>query len=242
MALRLLDLNANSLLAALPSAAKQALLPALERVELEVGRRLSLPNRAIRTAYFPGNGMISLVQTYSDGTTVEVGLIGNEGCWGTSLVLGAASLPMEAMVQGDGWAFAISADALLEIVAAHPEIRATLLHYAQFLHVQATFSAACNGRHKVNRRLARWLLEAADRMTGPKLVLSHEFISFMLGVRRAGVTEALKALKDHGLISTGRGHIEIHDRAKVEDGACECYRLVKNEYQKIFRRRPQRVT
>jgi len=229
------DTLSNHLLSLLDKKALQALESSSERVELKIGERLSQSNKTISHAYFPVEGMISLVQTFADGATVEVGLVGKEGFWGTPLVLGVTTSPIEAMVQAEGWALRVPAATLKLACDAHESLRGLFLRYAAFLHVQAAITAACNGRHKVAHRLARWLLEADDRVAKDELPLSHEFLSFMLGVRRAGVTDALKILNDKGLIQTGRNRIKIRDRPAIESAACECYALVKSEYRRLFR-------
>jgi CRP-like cAMP-binding protein len=226
--------NTNQLLAGLKPAELAVLQPYFERVDLRLGERLSVAGKAIRYAYFPVSGMISIIHTYKDGSTMEVGLIGREGFWGTSLVLDVRSSPFEAMVQGDGQALRIATKDLLSVVDAHPELRSQLLRYAHFLQVQVSITAACNGSHKVPTRLARWLLEAHDRMGDRDIQLSHELLSYMLGVRRAGVTDALSLLSAKGFVVPGRGRISIRNRKGVEGAACECYRITKAEYRHIF--------
>lgn len=195
---------------------------------------LTQAGKLIRHVYFPLSGMISLVQTFSDGTTTEVGLIGREGFWGSPLILGAKTSPAEAMVQGAGEAVRIPTAAFLAAVEANHDLSARLLQYAQVLHVQVSLTAACNGRHKVRQRLARWLLEAQDRLGGSEVPLSHEFLSFMLGIRRAGVTAALSGLRTRGIITTNRGIVGIRNRKAVEAEACECYRIVKSETGRLL--------
>ena len=228
------DISRNLLLASLGAGALNALRPHVEFVDMRLGVALTPADKLIRYAYFPLSGMISLVQTFKDGTTAEVGLIGQEGFWGVPLVLGARTSPVEAMVQGVGSAVRFPARAFLLAVESNTELRARLLQYAQVLHVQVALTAACNGRHKVRQRLARWLLEAQDRLGGTEVPLSHEFLSFMLCVRRAGVTAALSALRQRGVISTNRGHIGIGNRKALETEACECYRIVKAESGRLL--------
>jgi CRP-like cAMP-binding protein len=227
-------LQTNELLASLAPSALAVLKPHLERVELRLGQKLSIAGRVVRYAYFPISGMISLVQAYGDGSTIEVGLIGQEGFYGTSLVLGARSSPVEAMVQGQGAAWRVAAKALIDATDANTELRNQFLRYAHCLHVQVAVSGACNGTHRVPQRLARWLLEAQNRLREEDVPLSHEFISYMLGIRRAGVTSAMAVLKTRGLISTGRGSFRILRRKEMETEACECYRIVESEYRRVF--------
>jgi CRP-like cAMP-binding protein len=234
MAIPAVDLSLNHLLASLEPAALSALQPYQEVVDLRLSESLTQAGKPIRHVYFPLSGMISLVQSFEDGTTAEVGLIGREGFSGSPLMLGARSSPAEAMVQGAGTAVRIPASAFLAAVDTNAALRTRLLQYVQMLHVQVALTAACNGRHKVRQRLARWLLEAQDRLGGTQVPLSHEFLSYMLGVRRAGVTTVLSSLRSRGIISTNRGHIGIRSRKSVEAEACECYRIVKAEAGRLL--------
>ncbi len=234
MAIPSADLARNHLLATLSATALAPLRPHCEIVDMCLSESLTQAGKPIRHVYFPVSGMISLVQTFSDGTTTEVGLIGREGFWGSPLILGAKTSPAEAMVQGAGEAVRIPTGAFLAAAEANPDLRARLLQYAQVLHVQVSLTAACNGRHKVRQRLARWLLEAQDRLGGSEVPLSHEFLSFMLGIRRAGVTAALSGLRTRGIITTNRGLIGIRNRRAVEAEACECYRIVKTETGRLL--------
>jgi len=224
----------NRILSLLEQAAPGAMRPYLDLVLLPPGQTLSLPNKPIRHAYFPIEGMISLVQTFSDGDTVEVGLIGAEGFWGAPLILGVRSTPLEAMVQAACLAYRIAAKDLQNAITNAPVLGTFLLRYTEFLHIQSAVIAACNARHPVARRLARWLLEARDQIGKDKLPLSHEFLSYMLGVRRAGVTDALTALSRRNLVRTGRGSVELYDRPALEEACCECYRLLQGQYRRLF--------
>lgn len=183
---------------------------------------------------FPVEGMLSLVQPLSDGTITEVGLIGREGFSGVPLVLGTDSSPIETMVQSPGTGLAIAADAFCDVLNKNPVMRKVLLLYTQALQTQIGQTATCNARHKSKQRLARWLLETSDRMGGRDVNLTHEFISLMLGVRRAGVTDELSKLQTQGLLELGRNHIVIRDRKGLETVACECYRVVKAEYARLL--------
>lgn len=178
--------------------------------------------------------MLSLVQPLADGTITEVGIIGCEGFFGVPLLLGTDSTPLEAMVQSPGAGLSLRTDEFREAVNKNPTFRKILLLYAQALQVQVGQTATCNGRHKAKQRLARWLLEASDRMGGREVNLTHEFISLMLGVRRAGVTDELSKLQSHGLLKLGRNNIVIRDRKGVEAVACECYRVVKAEFERLL--------
>jgi len=150
------------------------------------------------------------------------------------LLLGAPASPIEALVQGAGTAIMMSAAAFTKMAGENPLLRRRLLLYAQSLLVQVTQTAVCNARHKVPQRLARWLLETHDRVRKPELSLSHEFLGYMLGVRRAGISEALKQFALQGLVTTGGGKVVIRDRKGVEQVACECYRTVQNETKRLM--------
>lgn len=224
----------NHLLTALPLKERTALFHRYERVDLELGHILAKAGRPMSSAYFPESGMISLVQTLEDGAAIEVGLVGSEGFLGVPLIHGTRSSQVEAMVQGAGVALRIPANALILEAARSDKLRALLLRYAQAMFAQVVQTAACNGRHALQQRLARWLLEAQDRIGGEKLPLSHELIGYMLGCRRSGVTIALGALKATGVLNTGRNDIRIVDRKGLERAACECYRTVQSEFRRLL--------
>jgi CRP-like cAMP-binding protein len=188
----------------------------------------------IEHVYFVQQGMVSLVQPLENGAMIEVGMIGNEGFVGVPVLLGAESSPLEAMVQIPGSALRMQASAFREEVTRRSTLLALLLRYVQALHIQVSLSAACNGRHTLPERLARWLLTARDRATSDELPLSHEFLSMMLGVRRAGVTVAVGTLKTAGLIRNSHGRVTIIDRQGLEAASCECYRTVRNEYERLL--------
>jgi CRP-like cAMP-binding protein len=224
---------ANRLLGALAPGDFDALSAQLEPVSLPSKQTLSNPGAPIEHVYFPLEGMVSLVQPLQ-GAMIEVGIIGNEGFVGVPILLGAATSPLEAMVQIPGSALRIEASAFREEAAWRTSLSGLLLRYAQALHVQVSLSAACNGRHPLPERLARWLLMAHDRAPSDELPLSHEFLSMMLGVRRAGVTVALGTLKAPGLIHNTHGRVTIIDRHGLEAASCECYRVLTSEYERLL--------
>jgi CRP-like cAMP-binding protein len=225
---------ANRLLRALSPDDLDPLRAHLETVPLPQKQTLSSPGTSIDHVYFPQEGMVSLVQPLEDGTTIEVGMIGNEGLVGTPILLGADSSPLEAMVQIPGSALRMPATAFREEVGRRTGLLGVLLRYVQALHVQVSLTAACNGRHTVPERLARWLLTAHDRSPNDQLPLSHEFLSQMLGVRRAGVTVALGTLKTAGLISNTHARVNILDRSGLEAASCDCYSTVRDEYARLL--------
>ncbi len=224
----------NRLLASLSQKDLAPLARHFEVVPLILREGLSKAGRAIPFAYFPERGMISLVQTLEDGATIEVGLVGREGFFGVPLILGSRSSPVEAMVQGEGSAIRIPAEILVAEVSRNERLRGLLLRYTQAHLSQVTQTAACNGRHGVRQRLARWLLEAQDRLGGDTVPISHEFLSFMLGCRRAGVSEGLAALKDSGIAPAGRGAIHVGSRKSLEAASCECYRTTRAEFRRLL--------
>jgi CRP-like cAMP-binding protein len=224
----------NRLLGALSPGDLDPLRAHLETVSLSQRQTLSTPGTPIDQVYFPQEGMVSLVQPLENGTTIEVGMIGNEGLVGTPVLLGADSSPLEAMVQIPGSALRMPATAFREEVGRRAGLLGVLLRYVQALHVQVSLTAACNGQHTVPERLARWLLTAHDRSPNDQLPLSHDFLSQMLGVRRAGVTVALGTLKVAGLISNSHARVHILDRPGLEAASCECYATVRNEYARLL--------
>ena len=228
------DAIENGALAGLPREDLAFLLPRLERVDLPIRAVLASPNVPISHAYFVQRGMISLVQPLQDGTMVEVGLIGREGFVGVPLVLGTKADAVEAMVQIAGTALRIPASGLQEAIRARPTLAAPLLRFAHALLVQIAQTAACNGRHNLEERLARWLLMAGDRARDGTFQLSHEFLSMMLGARRPGITVAMGVFRRAGLISNSHHHIAILDRPGLEAAACECYATVRDKYRQLL--------
>jgi CRP-like cAMP-binding protein len=224
----------NGLLAALPASEFKRLRSSLQHVELPVREIISASGSVITHAYFVEEGVVSIVQPMADGAAVEVGLIGREGMVGVPLLLGSRTSPTEANVQLKASALRITAKALREATQRNKTLNSLLLSFTHAFHIQVTQTAACNGRHDLQQRLARWLLAARDRSDSDRLPLSHEFLAMMLGRRRAGVTVALGAMKRTGLIKNHRGYIEIVDRRGLEKIACECYRLIRDEYRRML--------
>lgn len=185
--------------------------------------------------YFPETCMVSLILVLEDGASIEVGLIGREGLVGVLAGLGASAISGEAIVQMSGSALRLPTKILREEIGLNSAIRQMLLLYVQALFAQVSQTAACNARHALPQRLARWLLLARDCAETNELMLSHEFLSMMIGVRRSGVTVALNVLKRDNIIASGRGRIVILDQKRLEASACECYRTVRREYDRLFR-------
>ena len=218
----------NLILMALPREEYRRLLADLEFVSLTLGESLYKSGDLIEHVYFPGNAVVSLVTHMKDETTIEVGLIGRDGMVGIPVLLGDDIAFEEAIVQIAGDAMRMRSSVLKEALKRnHSPLLTELLLYTRTLMKQVTQTAACNRLHTVRERLSRWLLMCHDRLETDELLLTQEFISDMLGTRRAGVTSAAIGLQKEGLIRYSRGHINILDRGELEESACECYQAVK---------------
>ena len=225
--------SSNRLLAALSDSDRELLYPHLETVELAVKDDIELPNAPIENVYFPESGMISTVSGIEE-EQVEVGVIGREGVTGLPILLGADSSPNQAYVQIAGQARRIDVDHLRNAVGQSDSLRAMLLRYVQVFLIQTSQTAFANARFKIEERLGRWILMADDRNDAPLIPLTHEFLSLMLGVRRAGVTDALHALEGRGLVKTERGQIRILDRDGLIECANGCYGVPEREYRRLI--------
>jgi CRP-like cAMP-binding protein len=217
----------NQLLAKLPAEDFAYLVPHLRRVDLSVRTTVHGAGEPIAAVFFPERGYASMLAALDDGDSAEVGMIGSEGMIGLPLLYGTDRSLVEAMVQGGGSAFRLSADMFRRALEERPSLLPLLLRYAMAFNVQVTMTAACNGRHLVERRFARWLLMAHDRTDGNVFAMTHEFLSMMLGVRRAGVTVAAGALQKAGYVHCEKGQIQITDRAGLEAAARECHFIVR---------------
>lgn len=226
-------LNANRLLSYLTPDQQQQLLPELKPVSLVLGETLYLPNDSIGYVYFPTNSVVSLLATLENGETVETGLIGFEGMVGTSIALGVNISTSLALVQGNGEAFRLRAQALLPLVENGSQFKERLFKYIHALFTQTAQTAACNRVHPISERLARWLLLTHDRLKRDEFELTHELIARMLGTRRAGVSVAANTLRAEGLIDYSRGRVVMIDRRGLEAASCECYRVVKAEVERF---------
>jgi CRP-like cAMP-binding protein len=224
----------NRLLAALPPDDLARLQPRLEAVELPQRQVLHAPGQPIEAVYFPETGWISMLAYLESGDAAEVGLVGREGMAGLPVLLGADSSDLEAMVQCPGSALRMDAQAFREELDRIPALRTLLLRYALVHQEQVARTAACNGRHQINERLARWLLMAHDRAEGDDFPMTHEFLSMMLGVRRAGVTVAAGTLQKAGFIRYDKGRMEVTDRPGLESVSCECYGIVRRASDRLF--------
>jgi CRP-like cAMP-binding protein len=224
----------NRLLAALPPESLARLRPRLGMVELPLRQVLHQPEVPIETVYFPEAGWCSMLAYTEDGDAAEVGLIGFDGVVGLPVILGDEFDDLEAMVQCPGKAFSLSAAALRQAMADDAALRDLLLRYALVHHGQVARTAACNGRHQTEQRLARWLLMGHDRADGDEFPMTHEFLAMMLGLRRAGVTVAAGLLQRAHLIRYERGRIEVTDRPGLESAACECYGITRRASDRLF--------
>ena len=216
----------NRLLAALSLTLQERLADAFDPVELVYRQSLVLPERPLTSVTFPLVGCVSRVTLLADGAAVEAALIGNEGMVGLPLLLGVARDTAEMIVQGPGTGLRLGAAAFVAALAEEPALREVLGRYAVARVSQLGQTAACNARHPVEQRCARWLLELADRMQRIAFPLTHEFLAEMLGVRRASVSEAAAGLQRAGLIRYQRGQVRVLDRARLELAACECYQTL----------------
>lgn len=224
----------NLLLAALPAADRRRVLANCDTVELVVGETLTEPGDATRHAFFPINSFISLVAPIDRGAQLEVGLVGNEGMVGTSVILGVRVSPLRALVQGGGPAWRLHAAALTRELERSPALRRVLNGYLHVVLGQLAQTAACTRFHLVEARLARWLLMTRDRAHSNVFRITHVFIAYMLGVRRVGVTRAASALQRRGLIHYTRGSLEILDAPGLEAAACSCYVADKALYAGVL--------
>jgi CRP-like cAMP-binding protein len=225
----------NQLLAALPKKEYQRLLPDLEPVTLAFGDILCEPGDRLRHVYFPTDSIISLLSAVADRKHLEVGIVGRDGMAGLHVFLGVSTSRSRALVQGAGNAIRMKASQLRREVSNGGALNDLLLRYTHSLLTQVSQSAACNRFHLANARLARWLLMTHDRVKGDEFSLTQEFISNMLGIRREQVTLAAGALQKQKLISYSRGQIRILDRAGLEAVSCQCYAVIKKEYDNFLK-------
>jgi CRP-like cAMP-binding protein len=217
----------NRLLAALQPADFSPLKPHLKQIVLEQGTLLHEQEDPIEQAYFPRGGMISLLAIMGDGQAIETATIGREGTVGAMSGLGPARASSRAVVQVAGTAWVITTSQLQAAVRRSEHLRNVILQYKETLLAQVQQTAGCNALHKTEARLARWLLQTRDRIDSDRIPLTQEFLSQMLGVRRTTVTVVAGVLQKAGLIAYRRGHVEIIDRAGLEQAACECYGIIR---------------
>jgi len=224
----------NHLLAALPAADYARLLPDLELVRMPLGQALYESGGQLQHVYFPTTSIVSLLYVMADGASAEIAVVGNEGILGISLFMGGETTPSRAVVQSAGFGYRLKGQLLKdEFNRAGPALH-LLLRYTQALITQMAQTAVCNRHHSVEQQLCRWLLLSLDRLSTSQLNMTQELIANMLGVRREGVTEAAGKLQRAGLIRYTRGHIEVLDRQRLEQVVCECYGVVKKEFDRLL--------
>jgi CRP-like cAMP-binding protein len=228
---------ANRLLAALPDGDYQRLLPHLEAVPLPLGGTVYESGTRMRQVYFPTDGIVSLLYVMKNGASAEIAIVGNEGVIGVALFMGGESTPSRAIVQSSGLAYSLQAEVLREEFERGGALQHVLLRYTQALITQMAQTAVCNRHHTIEQQLCRWLLLSLDRLPSAELHMTQELIANMLGVRREGVTEAAGHLQNDGLITYRRGHIKVLDRPALERRVCECYSVVKEESDRLLRRK-----
>lgn len=225
----------NQLLATLPTNVFESLRPHLEPVSFTLGEVIYESGGAMTHVYFPTSSIISLLYLMANGATAEIGVVGYEGIVGVALFLGGETTPNRAVVQSAGKAYRMKAQVLHTAFEQGGPLQTLLLRYTQALLTQISQTAVCNRLHTVEQQLCRWLLLSHDRLRSDELIMTQDLISNMLGVRREGITMAARQLKNQGLISYVRGTITLLDRAGLEAAVCECYRVVKDEYDRLLR-------
>jgi CRP-like cAMP-binding protein len=224
----------NRLLGALPPEILARLLPRMRSFSLTVRETLIKPDVPIEAVYFVESGWVSLVATLDNGMQAEVGLIGREGMVGSPLITGIETAFVEAFVQADGSALSMEAGAFRHAMEEEPELRNRLFRYQEAMNSQTTQTAACNGHHDLEQRLARWLLMAHDRADGDEFQITQEFLALMLCVYRPSVSTAAATLQRAGMIRYGRGHITVLDRSGLEATACDCYAAVNRRFDRLL--------
>jgi CRP-like cAMP-binding protein len=228
------NLARNKLLSSIPELESAPWLTQLEAVELPLGKALYESGSKLTHVYFPTTSIVSLLYVMENGASAEIAVVGNEGIVGVSLFMGGESTPSRAVVQSGGEGLRLKANILLQEFNRPGPMLHLLLRYTQALITQMSQTAACNRHHSLDQQLCRWLLLSLDRLNSYQLVMTQKLIADMLGVRREGVTEAAGNLHEAGLIDYQRGHITVLDRPGLERRTCECYAVVKKEYDRLL--------
>jgi CRP-like cAMP-binding protein len=224
----------NFLLAALPDPEWLRWQPLLQEVDMPLGQVLYESGATLTHVYFPTTSIVSLLYVMENGASAEIAVVGSEGLVGVSLFMGGESTPSRAVVQSAGHGFRLKAQLMKDEFNRAGPVLHLLLRYTQALITQMAQTAVCNRHHSLDQQLCRWLLLSLDRLRANELTMTQELIANMLGVRREGVTEAALKLQHAGLISYSRGHISVLDRAGLEKRTCECYAVVKKEYERLL--------
>src|ERR1700686_956994 len=228
------DPRENQLLAALKEPEWAEWGPHLELVDLQLGQVISEPGSKLTHVYFPTSCIVSLLYVTAEGDSAEIAIVGREGIVGVSLFMGGETTPSRAIVQSSGKAFRLKGSVMMREFSRAGFVMQLLLRYTQALIPQMSQTAVCNRHHTLDQQLCRWLLLSLDRLPSNELKMTQELIANMLGVRRSGVTEAALKLQDAGLIRYGHGHIEVLDRPGLEKRVCECYGVVKREFDRLL--------
>ena len=228
------DPRQNHLLAAMPQQVFERLEPYLLLTPMPPGKVLYETGSKLASVYFPTTCIVSLIYTMKDGRSTEIALTGNEGMLGVSLILGGKVVPNRAVVQSAGHAYRLKAPLLMNEFNSSGELQQSLLRFTLTLLTQIAQTAVCNQHHSVEQQLCRWMLLSLDRLPSNTLSMTHELIADRLGVRRMGVSEAAGKLQRAGLIKYNRGQITILERARLEAQSCECYGVLKAEYNRMF--------
>jgi CRP-like cAMP-binding protein len=228
------EIKLNRLLATLPDAELKRWLPDLELIEMPLGQVLYESGGTEKNVYFPTSAIVSLLYVMKNGDAAEIAVVGNEGIIGISLFMGGNSTPSRAVVQSAGRGYRLKARIMKDEFERSGPVTHLLLRYTQALITQMSQTAVCNRHHSLDEQLCRWLLLSLDRLPGNELVMTQELIANMLGVRREGVTEGAAKLQKAGLIRYVRGRITVLDRRGLEKRVCECYEVVKAEYDRLL--------
>jgi len=224
----------NHLLAALPVEDLAHISPQLVLVDMPLGKVLYESGGALSHVYFPTTSIVSLLYVMEDGSSAEIAIVGNDGLIGIALFMGGETTPSRAIVQSAGHAYRLDARILKDEFRRGGSMQRLLLRYTQALITQMAQTAVCNRHHSIDQQLCRWLLLSLDRLPSSELKMTQELIANMLGVRRSGVTEAALKLQDAGLIRYNYGHIEVLDRSGLENRVCECYGVVRREFDRLL--------
>ena len=224
----------NRLLAALPASEWARIQPHLHRTEMPLGKVLYESGAELRDVYFPTTCIVSLLYVMENGSSAEIAIVGHEGLVGIALFMGGETTTSRSVVQSSGTAYRLSGRFVKEEFLRGGPMQRLLLRYTQALLTQMAQTAVCNRHHSIDQQLCRWLLLSLDRLPGNELVMTQELIANMLGVRREGVTEAAGKLQKLNLIKYNRGHITVLDRPALERHACECYAVVKQEFDRLL--------
>lgn len=224
----------NHLLAQLPQGERDRWFPKLELIDMPLGQVIYEAGVTLKYVYFPTTAIVSLLHVMENGASAEIAVVGNEGIVGVSLFMGGESTPSRGVVQSTGKSYRLAAQLMKNEFNRSGPVLHLLLRYTQALITQMSQTAVCNRHHSLDQQLCRWLLLSLDRLLGNELVMTQELIANMLGVRREGVTEGALKLQKAGLIQYLRGHITVLDRKGLERRSCECYAVVKKEYDRLL--------